>query len=370
MAKKTTLLVASSFVITVISAAIVFLYTRADSQVSRSQSLQWELTERSRYHEKLYDPSEIWALGENQILISDAGNEKYPVYLLDLRRRDITRQVRSGQGPGEAHGKRYKRASFFSDGRILLWDAGLNRISIYDSSLVFLGLITGNVVRTFNYQVGLINDSTLFVVGATDNFLSAYRLRDRTVSDDRLLWSIRVDDDEHLIPLTNYLLKQAIYFRGDGESLYMGFEYASVLMRINEAGIVWSTLEPAQHPLPWTQPEKSGGYALPDLAEHAVGILDLAVTDQYVVVLYSGKKATKTEFLKNIHRAVEYLDNELYHSVRAFVYKKENGHYLGQLSLPVPAQRMDIKKNAMYLLTSAEMLPTIFEYRVQVADGS
>ncbi len=314
-----------------------------------------------RQNAHLLDPYDFWMLNDDLALVSDPANNEFPVYILDLVSGNIVANIRAGNGPSEVHPTFYKRVSRFSNGDIFLWTWGQNRANIFYDRLQYLRMLDGEPVRQTLYQVSLLNDSTVCIVDVhPDSFLKLFRLHEGyDVKDEKSLLSISIHDHDFLFPLRNHIQKQTIRIDSDGESLYMGFEYSSLLLRINEYGIQWYTFIPFELPVPDVY-EEEGIYALPDISRHPLGILDIAVDDRFLYVILSNEKLSRVRFLRHIANPDKLID-EMKHRDIVHRYDKENGSYLDSFQLPVSAKRIDVTDDALYLLHSYDTLPAIIK---------
>lgn len=159
----------------------------------------------------------------------------------------------------------------------------------YNDSLQYITNIRASGFGRRFIQAGLINDSTLLTMENSPKFLRAWRIKDNTINESEILWSISIDEYEELTAYKNFVLMQTIYFVNYDGALYLTFEFSSLLIAIDENGVKYIQKEPENISLP-VHDEKSGGYVLPIMGKHPEGALDIALDDNYVYITFSGKK--------------------------------------------------------------------------------
>lgn len=325
-----------------------------------TNQVQWEIV--GQLKNSIYNPQDFWVFDKDLILVNDIGIKTSPVGLIDFKRDSLVSSLRAGRGPGEVTSTFYKRVTKYSNGDFLLWDAGSNRIMKYNDSL---GYITD--IRSFGkgkrfYQAGLINDSTLFTIENSQNFLSAWRIKDDGTFGDEKLWSITFEDYKDLSPLKNFVLMQTLFYTNFNGVLYIAFEFSSHVIAIDEKGVKYIQDGPDNIPLP-TQDEKSGVYGLPVMGKHPEGARDITVDNNYIYITFSGKKISKWEQMKYTFNFEELIE-KVKHSRRLLFYDRESGNYLGEVELPESAMKFKISGSSAYLLSSVKGMPTIYKYEL------
>lgn len=139
----------------------------------------------------VYDPEQVWLAGKNKVLVNDLAQKISQIHLVDETADSVSEVLKTGRGPAETSITYYKRVTKYSNGDFLFWDAGLNRTSIYDSTLNYKSDIGGSGFRKKFYQIALINDSTLVTLDRTEPFLKVWRVRNNRVNTDN--WLFRSD---------------------------------------------------------------------------------------------------------------------------------------------------------------------------------
>ena len=129
-------------------------------------------------NETIFDPNEIWVLKDGNILVNDHALREAPIRKIDFEKDAVIKEIKEGRGPGEISGIFYKNFTKFSNGNVLLWDAGLNRSTVYNSELEYVADLKGEGIRSKFYHVELVNDSTVVTFSHGDHFLKAWRMSD------------------------------------------------------------------------------------------------------------------------------------------------------------------------------------------------
>jgi len=357
----------SIFIVLLLTIFIGYKYTINNNNKGILVVDGYDWIEISKLENTMLDPEDFWIQeSTNTAIIFDPAHDNYPVYRIDLQYGNIINRIRSGQGPGEVHPSRSKRLSFDSQENIYLWDSGLQRTTIYDSGLNYKGMLKWGKSQEIFYHVGLINDSTLFVItGDVNEFIKLYRINNQNVQTSEALVSIPIYYYEQFIPLENILLKQKIVFSNHRYTCFLAFEYAFLIISLTETGITALINGPLEHPLPESSPQMGGIYALPDLTEHSLGILDITADDNHIYVLYSGKFGSKRSVVRYMLQPGIF-EEELEHSDKIIIFDRVTGELAGQYRLPVPAKRIRVHNDKFYVLTSYRTLPIIIKYEKPV----
>lgn len=319
---------------------------------------EWEAT--GKIENSIYNPYDFWVLGDDLLLVNDLGFKSSPIGLINFKEDDIVSNLRTGQGPGEVTSTFYKRVTKYTNGDFLLWDAGSNRIMRYNDSLQYITDIRASGFGRRFIQAGLINDSTLLTMENSPNFLSAWRIKDNTINESEMLWSISIDEYEELTALKNFVLMQTIYFGNYDGALYLTFEFSSLLIAIDENGVKYIQKEPENIPLP-VHDEKSGGYGLPIMGKHPEGARDIALDDNYVYITFSGKKISRWEQMRYAFNFEELIE-KIKHSQRLLIFDRETGNFVKEIELPKTAMKFKIFGNSAYLLNTIDDVPSIYKY--------
>ena len=303
------------------------------------------------------DINDIIAIGEDTLLINDPINSESPFFSYDLVSNSIINTISNGRGPGEI-GERYKTVTMLNDTIISIFDKQLFRNQLFNKELELIETIQYNGEIKNAMQAGPINDSTYLTV-PFENVFEIYDADDAVITSK--LKTIPYSEETATSALRNFLLKQYIHVRSDGEAMYCAFEYSSLILKVNRDGIVFHTLEPANYLLPYEEPEGGRIYSIPESNDYPVGALDIEVDSSYIYVLYSGKKITGNLFkrLFNIDVEIEKIE----HTDKVHIYDKTDGTYLNTVQLPVSAMKFDLTDQHIYLVrTLGEPSVMLYKY--------
>ncbi|WP_142454940.1 hypothetical protein [Gracilimonas mengyeensis] len=311
--------------------------------------------------EMIYDPYNMWLVGDHGVVINDIADEQRTLKLFDFSSGSLIQAMRSGRGPGEVSPVYYKRSTSFSNGDIFLWDAGRKRMTRYSSDLEYKTDIRGNQSITGSiYQAGLINDSTLFTVDFTEEVFKAWRIRKGGIKGKTPLWSINRTEQTEFDPLANFTLLQTLFYSNFDGVLYIAFEFSSQVMAVDEEGIVFINSEPDNIPLPPNdeQSEQSGRYSLPEMGKYPEGARDITVDSSYMYLLMHGGSISKWQQLRyatNFDALIEKVN----HTKRLLIYDRYSGAFLEEKKLPILSRQAKVRGDSIYLLKTLGRNPEI-----------
>ncbi len=309
----------------------------------------------------IYDPDQIWVANDGNVIVNDHAQREAPIQKIDFEKDEVIAFLKKGRGPGEVSEIFYKNITQFSDGKIFLWDAGLGRITVFNSDLEYITNINGDALKTFFQHIELINDSTVITFSSKDPFLKAWRMNDYTINKSDLLWEKSVKDFPQLSSLENPVMMQTLFFHNYKGVLYTSFEYSSLLMAVDEKGIKFITDGPDEIPIP--DPRSGGKYTLPSIGEDPEGARDITVDDKYVYVVFSGENISKSEQMKYAHN-VEALIERVKHAKRLWIFERESGEFIKEVELPLSAKSFQVFNNEAYLLNTTNDEPNIVRYQL------
>lgn len=263
--------------------------------------------------------------------------------------------VVSGEGPGELSGEEVK-ISQFSDGGFLVWDSGQRRAYVYDSDIHFQGQVRG--ISGFPGDLFLVNDSTvamasfspdssIFTLHRLREDNGAYQITDRSVatvdvSDSPALEQSDIDD--------NVMLRQGPHHTTQNGAFF-GFTYGSLVLKLTEEGLRWATTDPPEHALPLYDYRDGYTVSAPDVTEHPLGVLDVTGDDQYLYVLYSGRKIDRAGLFATMTGAIQRRLEEIRHSGRLYVLDQDTGRVVADTELPTRARSISVAGDYLGLLT-------------------
>lgn len=319
----------------------------------------------AQIEDMIYSPYDLWLVGDEGLLVNDIADKKRTLKLFEFSSGTLKQTVRSGRGPGEVSSVYYKRSTTFSNGDILLWDAGRKRMMRYSPDLEYKTDISGEGKIGSIYQAGLINDSTLFTVDFTEEVFKAWRIQNNKISENSLLWSINRNKRKELSPLSNFTLLQTLFYTNYKGMLYITFEFSSMVIGVNEDGIVFINGEPDSIPLPPNdeQSEKSGRYSLPIMGKHPEGARDISAAGKLVYVLLNGETISKFQQMRYALNPEDLIE-KVNHTKRLLTYNRMNGKFLREIELPVLSRQAKVENGNIFLLNTLGKKPIIEKYKL------
>ncbi|MEX0720629.1 MAG: hypothetical protein WD059_08180 [Balneolaceae bacterium] len=330
-----------------------------DLKWGENSSINWE--KLSETTNATYNTYGMWLLGEDSLLFEDLAIHETPLLLFDVDRDTAINLIQTGRGPGEVHPTFYKRTTKFSNGNILLWDSGHQRASIYDRNLKYQNTLSGDVFNQRIYQVGLINDSTLFVSGSKKARFEIVRLKRFIVDEANIINTIDFDDYGELQGLNNFMHRQAIYLANDGDRIYLSFEFSSVIMGISEKGIEFKTSLPGNLTLPDFH-ENSPTYSLPKMGEHPECSRYIAVNNRFVFSLFNGENISKWQQIRYASN-FDFLIDKAKHTKNLLIYDKRDGSFINEIELPIESKFLAVSgDNIFYFINSLNDKTVLFKY--------
>lgn len=333
--------------------ALLFVIILASSQITFSQT-----AEEFTIEDRLFDPWYIHHLSDDTLIVVDLRNSDQAIQLRTLPDGEIIRSQRTGSGPGEVSNQGAKIVNTTED-HIYVWDAAAREFLQYD--------------RQLNYRNSFFTDSPLMYVAPlgdslavgsmsrpSKNFLHIYKTRSRELEADPVT-SFSVKEDSRLEPIqSRYLLRQGPFLT-NSEELFMGFTFSSLVLQVTPDRLERIISEPANIPLPeYRSTSVEDGSRIdsaPNIDEYPHGTLDVAVDDEYLYVLHSGKKLEagrlRQVWLQASGKMAEEIENIEYNN-QVFVYDRENGKYIGEIFIPQKAKKITVSDTYLTILSINE----------------
>ncbi len=308
----------------------------------------------------IFDADKFWILNSDEIIVNDRAIRESPIRRISFAEDNVINSLRSGRGPGEVSPIFYKGFTKFGNGNLLLWDAGLNRITRYSDELELIADVRVEIPEKM-YQALLVNDSTLVTLTFSDHFLKAWRFNGNRIGKEDLLWQKSAEDVPELFSLESFVMQQTVYYSNLDGVLYFAFEFSSLLVAIDEEGVKYISDGPDQIPIP--SPYENGINVLPDVAEDFAGARDISVDDKYVYVVFSGKKVSQQQ-LKSYASKIDELLEVIEHAERLWIFDKHTGEFIREVKLPIAAKKMQVGEGYAYLLNTIEKVPRVIKYEL------
>lgn len=346
------------------SAILIFLIHIG---IIHAQNSQDELFSASSF---LANPENFIPVNGTQIIVSDPVAD-YPVYILDIEKDEIIHKIRFGRGPGEL-GRMYKTITFLNDDIISVYDRQNLRLLTYDMNLNFIEELEPD--RTFgnSMQAGFLSPDQFFTVPTENSLLELYSFdKPNSEFENEPVFELEHNESPYTEALDNFLLKQDIYFFNDPiqKELYLAFKYSSLLIKIDETGVVFINSEPDNYLFPESEPRMGRIYALPEIDVYPVGALDITGCENYIYLLYSGQKMSTG--LISRFRNPDSIVEEISHSDIVHLYSRETGEFIDTLQLPQKANKFKVHGDLIYLYrTLKEDYPVLNAYSKSVLNKS
>ncbi|MGM0586803.1 MAG: hypothetical protein ACQETE_00170 [Bacteroidota bacterium] len=318
--------------------------------------------------DQYYNIKEMCGLDSGDLAIFDHGDKTYPLKSFNPEMQKIGGKVREGNGPGEISGMR-KSLTTFSNGDLLLYDAGKRRAFIRDDSLQYIDELRGEILKDDLWDVSLINDSTVFVVSSTAEVFRAYRLNDARIDDSDKLWGVSISEHEELNGLQNVLLLQSLWEENQDGTLYVGFQYSSMLMAVDEQGIQYITTGPEDIGIPYDEAKveemkAKNHYEIPIIGEHQKGFRSITVNGDYVYALYQEKELG---FMASVYH--EMRGNFAIYDYTNMVYRfnRHTGAFIDKFELPVEGKHISSSGNNLYIFNQQDKVARLYRYPIPVS---
>ncbi|RMG68346.1 MAG: 6-bladed beta-propeller [Calditrichaeota bacterium] len=317
--------------------------------------LQFHLQQKIGVQE-LLDPKEILVTPGGDIYVIDQGSN-FAITRFDSTGKFVQRFARWGRGPGEFQ----KIPVFAGYGRqkIFLFSIKDQKIGIYRTDGQFLA----DLPLPSSASAGA-RDTLLYLKPLMDLqvFLRAERIKNNSFHER---WALTVaqalQDANELRPLAkNPLLKEGPICVDESGNVYLAFKFSSLLIGFSRQGkIIFKNTMPYQieFPVYVKYPGEQATYSIPPANMYPYVSLDLKTDSKYLYRLYYGYRTDK--FQGSPFKLIEKMDDG---GTVLDVYDKKNGQYLFSTVLPVPAKRIAIQGDYIYLLSVAPEV-AILKYR-------
>lgn len=328
------------------------------------------LEEVRRYEGKMANPKEVTVTEEGHALLLDPGRPQAALTLVDLENRQEVARVARGNGPGLIRTEGNHVLTQGEERTFWVWQRDGKQLSIFDRELQHRASRTLSEAGDGLFP---LNDSTALVVPSlsTENTLFEYR----RIADGRRIADAadqKVSTDVHSLfsPLEeNPMLRQGHYVVDQGEAV-IAFRFSSALVQLDDEGVRRVVGGEDVIPFPDYDFRSDKGdqrsYQAPDVTEHPIATMDLAVDDRYIYVLHHGETfdvGTLSRFTKAVRGRMEAAIEEWELTERVLIYDRASLKFVRELTLPHGARAIDVDENYLYVLTTDDMPPTLFTYQ-------
>jgi len=323
-----------------------------------------ELKKTLVYQDNVYSPSAIFALSEDTILTIELSNKEAVLSMHDLNSKTMVASHTAGRGPGELSQVGTKYFSKINNDFFLLWDEGLRKGMVYDYDLNYITDIRYGD-RAISSAI-VLNDSLVITKKIYDTkTVAEVRLFKNYEITDEILLKINADHFKSLVPISrNPMVDQGPMFSGT-ENAYIGFNYSTLVLSISPNGTIDTLKTPRSFILPTV--EYDNGYSAPDHAISPEGTLSIATDDNYVYVLFSGKKFEVKPFMMAVKTITGKIADEFEksdNSTELQIFDKKTGNYIKSIELPEMAKEIDVYGNYLYALSYVDGFYQVIKYEL------
>lgn len=314
----------------------------------------------------LYDPDDMIVTDSGSIIIYDLAADEFPLISYSIKQKEIIGSVLWGRGPGKIGGTLYKTITKGPRGTVSVFDRNNARINIYSYDLTLQETLSLSFLKGNPMQAGFINDSTFFAIPIEEDFIRLHKVtqEDGKINVENSAYLIiKNNDSEYLKPLDNFLLKQGVFFKQSNESLFMAFEYSSLILSLDSNGIKYDAFGPQKLLFPDEKSESGMVYALPDVSDYPVCNLDIDVLDDIIFVLKKGEKVSKSNIFKKVFSPGKIIE-ELEHSDTILLFNASTGAFIEELKLPMKVSKIEIVDGKMYMLSAYKQDAKLYELSI------
>jgi len=210
----------------------------------------------------------------------------------------------------------------------------------------------------------LINDSLLYSIQRADSlYMSKTLLFDRDLN--QMIESYPSFSYSEFPSWANTLENQLLKYKmkavsdPDGNTCAV-FRFSSWLLCSRKDGKeLFATDQPDQVQFPDVEPTKFRGtdfQTSPNPSDHRVQSIDLAMDDTFIYVLVFGKDIDNRSLILNALRTRQPADKEKITttSERVYLYEKETGSFLKEITLPNPVRALTVDENYLIVVENNE----------------
>jgi|AntRauTorckE6833_2_1112554.scaffolds.fasta_scaffold08936_3 hypothetical protein len=330
-------------------------------------SLAQSLNLVSTYSTNIYSPYGIFVLDENRLITVELTSKSGVLNILDLNTGEILNSQRAGRGPGELSQRGKKFITKTEHGNIWVWDNGRKRAFIYDENLNYMtDIISDDKSVT---DAIYLNDSTVVVRKLFRSSVIAClnRLENRRISSESF-HCFKSGYNNNLSSISdNPLLNQGSMMNFGGV-IYLGFDFTSTILTIDNEGDIDTLSTPYYIPFPKSQKTNGNIFEAPDHSKYPMTTIDIGSNLEFVFVLYSGSK-----FESNlIKQFTGFITGKLAHELeksentyQLYIFDKKSGTFLKKILLHNMAKSINVLENHLYALSYVDKNYVINKYRLE-----
>lgn len=232
-----------------------------------------EFEEEARFSEGLFEPDVFTVIGDSLFIGVDRSSPDAGLFRLNLDTGDICCQTGIGQAPGEIAGQGQAVVQQVSDKHIWLWDEGSRSITLYNYDLSPIER-TSRIGDSGSLRAVPIDTThVLNITSTADPFAEILDYTAMFNGEGEPIQSVALPDE--FSHVRNAFQLQYGHIVSDSERAYIGFDFSSYIVGIDENGIHFLTNSPKNELMPPQEEPR-----LPDLAEYPRTTLSMDVDSE------------------------------------------------------------------------------------------
>ena len=322
----------------------------------RASAGEHEFEEVARFSEGLFEPDVFTVIGDSLLIGVDRSSPDTGLFRMNLDTGNMCCQTGVGEAPGEIAGQGQAVVQQINDERIWLWDEGSRSITLYDYDLSPIERTSRIGDRGSLRAAPIGTTHVLNVTSTADPFAEILDYTALFDGEGEPIQSVALPDE--FSHVRNAFQLQYGHIVSDSERAYIGFDFSSYIVGVDEDGIQFLTNSPKNDPMPPQEEPR-----LPDLAEYPRTTLSMDVDSEHLFVLYSGKQTSREEVMSyQSDDKLGALSEKLNRSDTILLYDKHDGSHVDTWNIPVQADDIAVTEDYLYILSTDDMEPTIIQY--------
>ncbi|MCC5912879.1 MAG: hypothetical protein JJU46_00770 [Balneolaceae bacterium] len=327
-------------------------------------NLSAQVSEIDRFSDIFTFPEKIIALSEDKIITVEPQLSDNTINLIDLRDGTVINSLRQGNGPGEVTNA--EKLIAVKEDIIWIWDSGHARGIITNHDLnVETEVRASGRSPMFALPLGDEHVGTWSVFSRSD-LANIYELHDYTISE--INNSVELSELREFEDLINNPLAGQGPSEWGGGAVFRGFNYSSLIAEIRKDGSV--RLLGSEMNISFPQADESTrSLEAPDHSEYPEATLSMALNNDYLFVLHSGKKFDASIFRRAfaaVQGKLDELERDYGHSDQLIVYSRESGELVKEITLPEPASDITAYNNVLFTYTYKQDTPEVIRYEIDL----
>ena len=323
-----------------------------------------QFQEEYRQAQGFIHPVNFFIIDEDKAILFEPLSETDTVTLVDLQNGNVLASIRAGRGPGELSRTSKKIIRRFDHNHVWIWDSGLRRGMVVDNQLDIIHEIEVDN-QNLHFAIPISEERVASWTSFSRSILfSVHQLIDYTITEP--INTIRYDEFPEYNPVQKNPLSKQGPTIARNEAIYQGYRYSSLILKMDGSGSISYTTGKEQEIGFPEYTSDDGVIEAPDHAEFPQATLSMAVNDEYIFVLHSGRIFDEGWLRSVAHQITgrwEELNIEYDHSDRLLLYNKHSGEFIREVKLPEPAYKIQATNNSFYIYTYLDE-PIFIKYKI------